>query len=305
MQSNLFLKNKSDETIKKNKLTDGQFGFLLVLPALIVFSLIVLYPFLSSVSHSFFKAGMLTNEKSFIGLNNFKSIISDPNFTKILANTFVFVIGTTLLSFILGFIWAIILNQGFKGSEFLRGITLVNWIIPGTAIGFLWMWIFHGQFGVLNYILRSLGLIKENIIWLADPKFSMLAVIIARTWQYMPWFMALLIGGLKGISYDIVEAARIDGANNFKVFTKIVLPSMKNIIFFILLLGIISGLQHFDIIWVMTSGGPGISTTTLSVEVYKTAFQNWDLGRASAIGAIWVAILSVFMFLYLKMQREK
>ncbi len=305
MQSNLSLKSKSDDVIKKNKLTDGQFGFLLILPALIVFSLIVLYPFLSSVSHSFFKAGMLTTEKSFIGLNNFKNIISDPNFTKILVNTFVFVLGTTLLSFVLGFIWAIVLNQGFKGSEFLRGITLVNWIIPGTAIGFLWMWIFHGQFGVLNYILRSLGLIEQNITWLADPKYSMLAVIVARTWQYMPWFMALIIGGLKGISYDIVEAARIDGANNFKVFTKIVLPSMKNIIFFILLLGIIAGLQHFDIIWVMTSGGPGISTTTLSVEVYKTAFQNWDLGRASAIGTIWVAILSVFMFLYLRMQREK
>lgn len=305
MQSNLFLNNKSDDVIKKNKLTDSQFGFLLVLPALIVFSLIVLYPFLSSVSHSFFKAGMLTTEKSFIGLNNFKSILSDPNFTKILINTFIFVFGTTFLSFILGFIWAIILNQGFKGSEFLRGITLVNWIIPGTAIGFLWMWIFHGQFGVLNYILRSLGIIKENITWLADPKFSMLAVIIARTWQYMPWFMALLIGGLKGISNDMVEAARIDGANNFKVFTKIVLPSMKNIIFFILLLGIIAGLQHFDIIWVMTTGGPGISTTTLSVEVYKTAFQNWNLGMASAMGTIWVAILSVFMFLYLKMQREK
>lgn len=305
MQSNLFLNNKSDDVIKKNKLTDSQFGFLLVLPALIVFSLIVLYPFLSSVSHSFFKAGMLTTEKSFIGLNNFKSILSDSNFTKILINTFIFVFGTTFLSFILGFIWAIILNQGFKGSEFLRGITLVNWIIPGTAIGFLWMWIFHGQFGVLNYILRSLGIIKENITWLADPKFSMLAVIIARTWQYMPWFMALLIGGLKGISNDMVEAARIDGANNFKVFTKIVLPSMKNIIFFILLLGIIAGLQHFDIIWVMTTGGPGISTTTLSVEVYKTAFQNWNLGRASAMGTIWVAILSVFMFLYLKMQREK
>ena len=305
MQSNLSLKSKSDDVIKKNKLTDGQFGFLLILPALIVFSLIVLYPFLSSVSHSFFKAGMLTTEKSFIGLNNFKNIISDPNFTKILVNTFVFVLGTTLLSFVLGFIWAIVLNQGFKGSEFLRGITLVNWIIPGTAIGFLWMWIFHGQFGVLNYILRSLGLIEQNITWLADPKYSMLAVIVARTWQYMPWFMALIIGGLKGISYDIVEAARIDGANNFKVFTKIVLPSMKNIIFFFLLLGIIAGLQHFDIIWVMTSGGPGISTTTLSVEVYKTAFQNWDLGRASAIGTIWVAILSVFMFLYLRMQREK
>ena len=304
MQSNLSLNSKPVD-IKKNRLTDSQFGFLLILPALIVFSLIVLYPFLSSVSHSLFKAGMLTTEKSFIGLDNFKNIISDPNFTKILLNTFTFVFGTTLLSFILGFIWAIILNQGFKGSEILRGITLVNWIIPGTAIGFLWMWIFHGQFGVLNYILRSLGLIQENITWLADPKFSMLAVIIARTWQYMPWFMALIIGGLKGISYDIVEAARIDGASNFKVFTKIVLPSMKNIIFFILLLGIIAGLQHFDIIWVMTSGGPGVSTTTLSVEVYKTAFQNWDLGRASAIGTIWVAILSVFMFLYLKLQREK
>lgn len=301
---NLFSQQKLQGDIKKDRLTDGQFGFLLLLPALIVFSVIVLYPFISAVSSSFFKADMLTTKRTFIGLDNFKSILTDPNFLKILMNTFIFVVGTTLLSFVLGFIWAILLNQGFRGSEILRGITLVNWIIPGTAIGFLWMWIFHGQFGVLNYVLKSLGIIKDNITWLADPKFSMLAVIIARTWQYMPWFMALLIGGLKGISYDMIEAARIDGANNFKVFTKIILPSMKNIIYFVLLLGTIAGLQHFDIIWVMTTGGPGISTTTLSVEVYKTAFQNWNLGRASAIGTIWVVILSVFMVLYLKLQKE-
>lgn len=296
--------NKSYPTTSL-KLTDSQFGFLLVLPAVLVFVSIILYPFISSLVLSLFEASFLKTERTFIGLGNFIEIVTDPNFLKVLQTTLIFVLSTTLISFILGFMWAIVLNQGFKGSEFLRGLTLVNWIIPGTAIGFLWMWIFHGQFGVLNYILRSLGLIESNISWLGHPRYALLAVIIARVWQYMPWFMALLLGGLNGVSYEQIEAARVDGASNWKVLRHIVIPSMINIISLVLILGVIAGLQHFDIIWVMTAGGPARATTTLSIEVYKNAFQNWDLGKAASIGAIWVVLISGIMFFYVRRQSRE
>lgn len=287
------------------RLTESQFGFLLALPALAVFGVIILYPLLNSFAMGFTNQSLLKPARRFVGLLNFERIFMDPNILQVFVNTFVFVICTTALSFSLGFIWAILLNQGIRGSELLRGITLVNWIIPGTAIGFLWMWIFNGQYGVLNAVLRGLGLIEENITWLGRPMTAMAGVIIARAWQTLPWYMAFLLAGLQAVPFEQVEAARIDGANNFGVFTKIVLPNMKFIIFLILILGVIGNLQHFDIIWVMTQGGPAQATTTLAVEVYRRAFQNWELGVAAAIGVLWVLLISIFAFFYIRnLERE-
>jgi multiple sugar transport system permease protein len=281
-------------------LTESQFGFLLVLPAIAVFCFIIVYPFINSLGMSFFNKSLLKPGETFIGFQNFTAIFSDPNFSGVLVNTLVFVALATFIPFTLGFIWAIILNQKFRGSEILRGITLCNWIIPGTAIGFLWMWIFNGQYGVLNALLKNLGLIQSNISWLGYPGTAMAGVIVARTWQIMPWFMALLMAGLQGISLEQVEAARIDGAGNWGVFRYVVMPGMRFIISLALILGTVGALQQFDIIWVMTQGGPARTTTTLAIEVYRKAFQDWDLGKAASIGAVWVLLLSVFIFFYLK-----
>jgi multiple sugar transport system permease protein len=284
----------------KERLTESQFGFLLILPALAVFCCVILYPFANSIIMSFTDQDLLRVGRHFIGLSNFQKLFADPNFLDVLKNTLVFVVGGTMLPFVLGFIWAIVLNQGFKGSELLRGITLVDWIIPSTAIGFLWMWIFHGEYGVFNGILKSFGLIQNNINWLGQTETAMLVVIIAKTWQGLPWYMAFLLGGLQGVSHDQVEAARIDGANNLQVFINIVLPEMKSIIVLVLILGTIGSLQNFDLIWVMTEGGPARATTTLSIEVYRNAFVNWKLGYAAAIGTVWVALLAIFNFFYMR-----
>ena len=208
------------------------------------------------------------------------------------------------MPFLLGFIWAILLNEKFRGSEFLRGVTLVNWIIPGTAIGFLWSWIFNGQYGILNALLTSAGILDENVTWLGQTQTALLCVVIARTWQMLPWYMAFLLGGLQGVSMDQIEAARIDGAGNIQVFLKVILPGMRGIITLVLILGVIGNLQHFDLPWTMTQGGPARATTTLSIEVYKTAFKNWSLGKAATIGTIWAVLLALFSFVYLRQVNE-
>lgn len=282
------------------KLTEGQFGFLLVIPALTVFVLIILYPFINSLVMSFTDQSLLFPGRKFIWFDNFTRVFGDPNFLDVLVNTLVFVVGGTLIPFVLGFIWAIVLNQGFRGSELLRGLTLINWIIPSTAIGFLWMWIFHSQFGLLNELLKALGLIRENINWLGQTQTAMPVVLIAKTWQTLPWFMAFLLGGLQGVSTEQIEAARIDGAGNWQVLLHIVVPEMKAIIALVLLLGAIGSLQHFDLIWVMTEGGPARATTTLAIEVYRSAFQNWKLGMAAAVGAVWVLAMTIVSFFYLR-----
>ncbi|MDR2750063.1 MAG: sugar ABC transporter permease [Clostridiales bacterium] len=282
---------------KPRGLTDPQAGFLLVIPGLAVFLAIIAYPFLNSVFMSFTDRNMMRQVWGFVGFENYVKVFKDIYFLDTLKNTAIFVVCATVLPFCLGLAWAVVLNQGFKGSEILRGVTLVNWIIPGTAIGFLWMWIFNGEYGVLNGILSSFG-VKVN--WLGAKGTAMMVVIIARTWQMLPWYMSFLLGGLQSVSLDVVEAARIDGANNWQAFTKVILPSMASIATVVLVLGIIGNLQHFDLPWVMVEGGPARATTTFSIEVYRTAFKNWNLGKAATIGTIWAVLLACFSFLYLK-----
>ncbi len=285
-------------------LTDRQVGFLLVTPGLAVFIAVIMYPFLSAILMSFTSRSLLSPVYENVGLQNYVKLFSDPYFFKTLLVTLLFVLGSTLLPFTLGLVWAIILNEKFKASEFLRGVTLVNWIIPGTAIGFLWSWIFNGQYGVLNGILLKLGLIDEGISFLGQSSTALICVIIARTWQMLPWYMAFLLGGLQSVPTDRIEAARIDGANNWQVFWRIVMPSMRQIAFLVLALGAIGNLQHFDLPWTMTQGGPARATTTLSIEVYKTAFKNWKLGAAATVGTVWALLLMAFSFVYLKQVNE-
>ncbi|HEX7056707.1 MAG TPA: sugar ABC transporter permease [Bacilli bacterium] len=282
------------------RLSDSQFGVILILPALAVFLSVILYPFLKSITLSFTNLSLLSPKTSYVGFANFMELFHNPYLYEYIKNTIVFVAGTTLIPFVLGFIWAIVLNHGFKGSEFLKGITLVNWIIPSTAIGFLWIWIFQGNYGFVNYILKMLGVIKNDISWLGRVDTAMIAVIIAKSWQTLPWFMAYLIGGLNMVPKEQIEAARIDGANNLMVFRHVIWSNMRMIISFLLILGAIGNLQHFDILWVMTQGGPIRSTTTLSVAVYRTAFQEWNIGMAATIGVIWVVMISLFAVFYLR-----
>lgn len=285
-------------------LTDRQVGFLLVTPGLAVFIAVIMYPFLSAILMSFTSRSLLSPVYENVGLQNYVKLFRDPYFFKTLLVTLLFVLGSTILPFTLGLVWAIILNEKFKASEFLRGVTLVNWIIPGTAIGFLWSWIFNGQYGVLNGLLLKLGLIDEGISFLGQSSTALICVIIARTWQMLPWYMAFLLGGLQSVPMDRIEAARIDGANNWQVFWKIVIPSMRQIAFLVLALGAIGNLQHFDLPWTMTQGGPARATTTLSIEVYKTAFKNWKLGAAATVGTVWALLLMAFSFVYLKQVNE-
>ncbi len=280
------------------RMTDSMVGFVLVLPALAIFCGVILYPFVNSVLMSFTDKSLVMPTSQFVGVENYIKTFKDPTFVRTLTNTAVFVICSTALPFILGLIWSIILDLKFKGAGIMRGATLINWIIPGASISFLWSFIFDANHGIVNELLTGAGLIDSNINWLGSGKTAMMAVIIARTWQMLPWYMAFLTGGLQGVSYDQIEAARMDGAGNLKVFRHVILPEMKPIIVIVLVLGIIGNLQHFDIPQVMTSGGPAGSTTLLSTAVYRQAFSSYKVCMAATIGTIWAIFLAMFSIFY-------
>ncbi len=286
------------------RLTDRQVGFLLVVPGLAAFAAIILYPFVDAVLMSFTDRSLLYPDYDWVWLENYVKVFKAPYFLPTLGTTALFVVLATLIPFVLGFIWAILLNQGFKGSELLRGLTLVNWIIPGIAIGFLWSWIFNGQYGVLNGLLTNLGILDKGVSWMGQTQTALLCVVIARSWQMLPWYMAFLLGGLQGVSTDQIEAARIDGAGNWQTFLHVALPQMRSIVTLVLALGTSGNLQHFDLPWTMTEGGPARATTTLSIEVYTTAFKNWDMGKAATVGTIWALLLACFSFVYLRQVNE-
>lgn len=292
-------------SIKSGKLGDKQVGVLLVLPGLVMFVVIILYPFIDAILMSFTNRSMLYPDYEWIGIENYAKVLKDTYLMKTLITTGIFVIGATLLPYTLGMIWAIVLNEHFRGSEFLRGVTLVNWIVPGIAIGFLWSWIFNGQYGILNNILKSLGTLETGISWLGQTNTALICVIIARTWQMLPWYMAFLLGGLQSISLEQIEASHIDGANNWKTFWHVILPGMRQTATLVFVLGLIGNLQHFDLPWTMTQGGPARSTTTLSIEVYTTAFKNWNMGKAATVGTIWAVLLAAFSTVYLRLNQDE
>lgn len=282
------------------KAQERRTGFLLLLPALFAFGLVILWPFLQSLRLSLYKYTIDMDRPAFVGLDNFVRLLSDPSMATVWFNTLVFVVCTTAVTFILGLAWALMMNQPFRGRGFVRAASLLPWVLPSTVTAFLAAWIFNGQYGVLNALLINVGLIKEPVSWLAEEHGAMAAVIVTKAWLSVPLFMAFFLAGLQGVSQDQVDAARVDGCHNWGVLRHVVLPHLAPTMIIVTILGAMGNLQAFDVIYALTQGGPIKATTMLSVEVYKQAFQNWDMGTACAVGVIWFTTIAIPTVFYLR-----
>jgi len=283
----------------RRRLTDGQIGFILVLPALVLFGIIILYPLLSSMYMAFLDKSLVFPGEEFVGFENITRALR-RDFMPLLNITLVFTTGATLLPFIIGFAVALILNGRIPARGFWRGMFLLPWLIPSVVVAFLWMWMFNANYGVINGLLRELGLITENINFLGSRQMAMWSVIIAKTWNTFPWIAVMVLAGLQTIPGELYEAAAIDGANRLQSFWNITIPGVRGVLSTVLLLSFIWNFQHLETIYVMTTGGPGTATTTFAIGVYKAAFQARDLGEAGAIGLLWMALLSVIVIVYLR-----
>lgn len=282
------------------KAQERRTGLLLVAPALLAFAAVILVPFLQSMRLSLYKYTIDMEQPAFVGLANFSKLLSDPGTATIWLNTLVFVVTTTALTFVLGLAWALMLNQPFKGRVLVRAASLLPWVLPTTVTAFLAAWIFNGQYGVLNALLLETGLIQQPITWLAEEKGAMAAVILTKAWLSVPLFMAFFLAGLQGVSQDQIDAARVDGCENGGVLMYVVLPHLAPTMIIVTILGAMGNLQAFDVIYALTQGGPIKATTMLSIEVYKQAFQNWDMGTACAVGVLWFITIAIPTGFYLR-----
>ncbi|MFL5187270.1 MAG: carbohydrate ABC transporter permease [Microvirga sp.] len=276
-------------------------GMLLLLPAAIAFGLVILYPFLQALALSLFEYTLETPAPRFYGLRNFAKIAVTPDVWQAFVTTAIYVFFTTTGTLILGLGWALILNQPFRGRGLLRSMSLLPWVLPSTVSAFVWGWIFNSRYGVLNAFLLELGVIEMPQAWLSTSTGAMIAVIITKIWLSIPLFMAFFLAGLQNMDREQVDAARVDGANNWAILRDHVLPHLRPVLIVVVVLGVIGNLQQFDTIYALTGGGPVRATAVLSVEVYRRAFEQWDVGFASAIGVLWVATLLPPAFLYLRM----
>lgn len=283
-------------------------GYLFVLPAFLYMVIFVGYPIVDNIILSFQNVTMKTltaANKPFAGLDNYLTIFSDSVFYKALWNTLLFTVCCLILQFLIGFVLAVFFNQNFRFSKPIRGLLMMPWMIPITVTALIFKFIFGTDVGILNYILQSIGLIKENIDWLTSSGTAMFAIICANVWIGIPFNMILLSTGLTTIPQELYESASIDGANKVQSFLKITLPLLKPTIESVLILGFIYTFKVFDLVYVMTGGGPVNSTHMLSTYSYKLSFEMFKYSKGSAVANILLVILLIVGVFYLKMTKEE
>ncbi|MFE0753158.1 carbohydrate ABC transporter permease [Inquilinus sp. NPDC058860] len=234
----------------------------------------------------------------FIGLENFVWALSDPSFHAALANTFVWVFGSVVLEMLLGLGLALLLNRRFRLRGLARAVILAPYLVPSVVAVLTWRYMLHDIVGIINAGLVGIGLTSGPLLWLNSTGLAMLSVIIVGVWKFFPFVVLALLGILQAIPQEQYEAARIDGAGEFQQFWRITLPHLLPVFLLTALLRTIWSFQKFDIIYLMTGGGPLDSTTTLPVLVYLKAFSDFELGRAAAVAILTCAILGLLTAVY-------
>lgn len=255
------------------------YGF--IAPASLTILLLVVYPILYGIYISFFDTN-LVNKWNFVGLKYYIQALTDPPFLHSLWKTMIFTVTVVGGHFVLGFLFASVLNMDIRMRTIFRGILILPWLFPDVVIAYLFKWILNTQGGILNELLIHFRLIAEPAGWLSTSKTAFLCVILVSIWKGYPLVMVQILAGIQTISTDMYEAANIDGANFWNKFCYITLPALKPILTTILILDTVWVFKQFTLIWLMTSGGPGSTTMVSAIEIYKNAFTYFKYGFASA-----------------------
>jgi multiple sugar transport system permease protein len=263
---------------------EQRIGWLFVFPSVALLALVFAYPIGRAFWLSLFTRNLGTALKpEFSGLDNYQRMLIDGHFWQSLANTGVFTAASVSLEFLLGLGIALVLNQSFRGRGALRAIAILPWALPTALMGLVWAWIFNDQYGVWNDILMRLGLIKTGVNWLGEPTLAMLSVIAADVWKTTPFVSILLLAGLQSIPEDLYEAYALDGATAWQSFQNITLPMLLPQILIALLFRFAQAFGAFDLIQVLTAGGPAGATETVSLYIYSTVMRYLDFGYGATL----------------------
>ena len=271
-------------------------GYAFVLPAVIYMLVFIGYPIVYNWVISFQDATAFTlkdSGRAFIGFSNYKAIFSDPTFAHAIQHTFIYTIGCLVIQFTIGFLLAMFFAKKFTLAKPIRGLVVISWMLPVTVTALVFKFMFSQDSGIINTLLMNLHIIDEPIGWLLNGGTGMAVLIIANSWVGIPFNMLLLTTGLNNISTDVYEAASIDGATKRQQFFKITLPLLKPTIMSTLVLGFVLTFKVFDLVYVMTGGGPVDSTEVLSTYSYKLSFQQFQFGQGAAAACVLFVCLFI------------
>ena len=282
------------------------FPYLIILPSFLILLVFTIYPIFHAFRISFFEWGLI-DTPTYIGLNNYIDMFKDFRFYRSLLNTIYYTLSVPI-KMVLGFFFAYLLSRKLKGVNAVRGIFFFPRVVSLVAVGLVANWLFATHYGVNNYILDSLfGMGK--IAWMANPKLAMPAIIFVSIWQNMGWFVIIYVSGIISIPVEVEEAARIDGCKQMGVIRYIILPMLKPVNTFLLIISVIYSFQVFDLVYVMTSSfRPITSSTVLVLYIYQKAFMDYKIGYASAMSVFLFILIVIVVFIqkrYLKLGKEE
>lgn len=282
---------------------DRAFASSMVAPSIIIIFMICVFPLFYGIVLSFFSYELaLPTPIKFIGLKNYLKVLGDATFWNAVKVSVISVVGGAALQLILGFGSALVLNREFRGRSVIVSILLIPTTLAPVVVGFIFRMLLDDRFGPVNHLLRTVGL--SPISWWGDPNASLPGIIIANAWEWFPFVMLVLLAGLQSVPQDLIDSARVDGASDWNVFWKIILPLLKSIVVVVVLIRAIEDLKMFDLILVTTGGGPGIATQTMNMYAYQRGFSFFSIGYASALSYVQL-ILALILVRYLFGQMSK
>lgn len=291
-----------------NHTLDRLFFTALVLPTVAIVVLFILVPIIDSVYKSFLEyktRNIITNTPGqWNDFHNYTRILSQERLWLSIRHTLLFVAGVVSSQFVLSLSLAVILNKEFRGSQFIRSIMMIPWVVPTIVSALIWMWIYQPQYGLLKYFAEIIGG-SNSFAMLNNPSTALLGIVIAALWKQIPLMALLLLAGLQNVPDDILEAATIDGAGSVKSFFYITIPYLMPVIKVSISMSIIENFKQFPLFWTMTGGGPSGSTQTLAILSYREAFVTGNFGSGAAVTTIWMGLMIIVTVVYNLIFREQ
>lgn len=278
---------------------ETKFGLAMITPALLTLITVLLYPSFVALQSSFYRIQTVSRKETFVGLDNYYKVLTDPEFWMTLQRTVIWAVGAISTQVVAGVLIAMVLHKPIKGRAFIRGMILFPYLVPAIVAVLIWRWAFSGEVGVVNWLLvDKLGILSSPIPWF-DPGWVMVAIIIMSLWKYLPYWALFVLARLQTLPPELIDAAKIDGATKFQQFRYITLPWILPVVIVLLVLRTIWAFNEFDMVYLPAGGGPLNETTTIPVYIRMIAFEYGDIGHAAAVAVIMlflVAGLSNFYF---------
>jgi raffinose/stachyose/melibiose transport system permease protein len=294
--------HSSRTTSAWNWLNENKAGFVFILPALVMYAIFFVNPFVTSIYYSLTSWNGYDPVNKFVGLQNYARLLHDPMVWLALSHNLIWIAVGTIAPIIIGLPLAVLLSNIKHGRLIFQTAYFLPYVLSGVLIGVIWGWIYNPVFGLLNYVLSSIGLGALGRGWLGDPNLALYAVLVAAVWGYFGFCVVIFMAGLQNLNLDLIEAAKIDGANSGQQFFFVIIPQLRNVLNLVIVYTMIGGFNVFDIIRIMTLGGPANHTEVIATYNYNISFQQFDVGYGTTLSLLMTVLCLIISYVFISLR---